>query len=49
MEDKKTIKTAGELRELARLDPALASNIFLTLITDIVGFAGFLLAALLLL
>ena len=24
------------------LDPALASNIFLTLITDLVGFAGFL-------
>ena len=30
-------------------DPALASNIFLTLITDIVGFAGFLGIALLLL
>jgi magnesium transporter len=30
-------------------DPALASNIFLTLITDIVGFAGFLLTAALLL
>ena len=30
-------------------DPALASNIFLTLITDIVGFAGFLLTASLLL
>ena len=29
-------------------DPALASNIFLTLITDIVGFAGFLGIALLL-
>ena len=36
------------LRRLG-FDPALASNIFLTLITDIVGFAGFLLAALLLL
>jgi len=30
-------------------DPALASNIFLTLITDIAGFAGFLGIALLLL
>jgi magnesium transporter len=30
-------------------DPALASNIFLTLITDVVGFAGFLLTATLLL
>jgi magnesium transporter len=27
------------------LDPALASSIFLTLITDIVGFGGFLLLA----
>jgi len=27
------------------LDPALASNIFLTLITDIIGFGGFLLVA----
>ena len=31
------------------LDPALASNIFLTLITDLVGFGGFLLTATLLL
>lgn len=31
------------------LDPALASNIFLTLVTDLVGFAGFLLTAQLLL
>lgn len=31
------------------LDPALASNIFLTLITDLVGFGGFLLTARLLL
>ena len=30
-------------------DPALASNIFLTLVTDIAGFAGFLAIALLLL
>lgn len=29
----------------AGLDPALASNIFLTMITDIVGFSGFLLTA----
>ena len=36
------------LRKLG-LDPALASNIFLTLITDIVGFSGFLFIALLLL
>ena len=35
------------LRKLG-FDPALASNIFLTLITDIVGFAGFLGIALLL-
>ena len=28
-----------------KFDPALASNIFLTFITDIVGFAGFLLIA----
>ena len=27
------------------LDPALASNIFLTTITDLVGFGGFLLTA----
>jgi magnesium transporter len=32
------------LRRLG-LDPALASNIFLTLITDLVGFGGFLLTA----
>lgn len=32
-----------------RLDPALASNIFLTLVTDLVGFAGFLGVATLLL
>ena len=32
------------LRRLG-LDPALASNIFLTLVTDLVGFAGFLLTA----
>jgi magnesium transporter len=31
-----------------KFDPALASNIFLTLITDIVGFAGFLGIALIL-
>jgi magnesium transporter len=31
------------------LDPALASNIFLTMITDLVGFTGFLLTATLLL
>lgn len=31
------------------LDPALASNIFLTLVTDVVGFGGFLLVATLLL
>lgn len=31
-----------------KLDPALASNIFLTLITDVAGFAGFLAIALLL-
>jgi magnesium transporter len=31
------------------LDPALASNIFLTTVTDIVGFGGFLLTALILL
>ncbi len=31
------------------LDPALAANIFLTLITDLVGFGGFLLIASLLL
>lgn len=36
------------LRKLG-FDPALASNIFLTLITDIVGFSGFLFVALLLL
>ena len=36
------------LRRLG-LDPALASNIFLTLITDLVGFGGFLLTAQLLL
>ncbi|MCP3975609.1 MAG: magnesium transporter [bacterium] len=36
------------LRRLG-LDPALASNIFLTLVTDIVGFAGFLFTAQLLL
>lgn len=36
------------LRKLG-LDPALASNIFLTLITDLVGFGGFLLTAQLLL
>ena len=36
------------LRRLG-LDPALASNIFLTMITDIVGFTGFLLTAQLLL
>ena len=36
------------LRRLG-LDPALASNIFLTLITDIVGFGGFLIVASLLL
>jgi Mg/Co/Ni transporter MgtE len=29
-------------------DPALASNIFLTLITDIIGFSGFLAIALIL-
>ncbi len=33
----------------ARQDPALASNIFLTMITDIVGFTGFLLTATILL
>lgn len=32
------------LRRLG-LDPALASNIFLTFVTDMVGFAGFLLIA----
>jgi magnesium transporter len=32
------------LRKLG-LDPALASSIFLTLLTDIVGFGGFLLMA----
>ena len=32
------------LRRLG-LDPALASNIFLTMITDLVGFGGFLLTA----
>ncbi len=36
------------LRRLG-LDPALASNIFLTTVTDIVGFGGFLLTAVLLL
>ena len=36
------------LRSLGQ-DPALASNIFLTMITDIVGFGGFLLTASLLL
>jgi len=36
------------LRRLG-FDPALASNIFLTLITDLVGFTGFLFVALLLL
>jgi magnesium transporter len=36
------------LRRLG-LDPALASNIFLTLLTDIVGFGGFLVVAALLL
>ena len=36
------------LRRLGQ-DPALASNIFLTTITDMVGFAGFLLTASLLL
>ena len=36
------------LRRLG-LDPALASNIFLTLVTDVVGFGGFLLVATLLL
>jgi magnesium transporter len=36
------------LRRLG-FDPALASNIFLTTITDMVGFGGFLLTALLLL
>lgn len=36
------------LRRLG-FDPALASNIFLTLVTDIVGFGGFLLVASLLL
>ena len=32
------------LRRLG-LDPALASNIFLTFVTDMVGFAGFLVIA----
>ena len=36
------------LRRLG-LDPALASNIFLTLVTDVVGFGGFLVVATLLL
>ena len=36
------------LRKLG-LDPALASNIFLTLVTDVVGFGGFLMVATLLL
>ena len=36
------------LRHLG-LDPALASNIFLTLVTDVIGFGGFLLVATLLL
>jgi magnesium transporter len=36
------------LRSLGQ-DPALASSIFLTLITDLVGFGGFLLVAVLLL
>lgn len=46
-----TVAGAGIPLLLRRLgqDPALASSIFVTLITDVVGFGGFLLVAALLL